>query len=414
MKSAPPGLAVVEPPPVSDLQLDHVEFYVGDLEQQLAFWTDSYGFRIAGRGGSPEEGFRSVLVRQGAISLVLTEGLDPAHPACAYVRAHGDGVANIGLRTRDAHAVFESAVRVGACPLTPPDRHDRDKDVIHATLASGLDDVTLTLLEREQPAGEQQVEALPPGFELAAEPVRTAASNTSLEAEGEVGADIGTGLLEVDHFAVCVRPGQMAALTDLYVRAFGFREIYEERIVVGGQAMLSKVVQSATKSLTFTVIEPDPTADPGQIDTFLAEHGGSGVQHIAFSTVNVVASVPALAERGVAFLTTPGLYYEVLSQRVAVTRHPLAELRRLSVLVDEDHDGQLFQIFTRSVHPRNTLFFEVIERFGGTTFGSANIKALYEVVELERQRHQALGAQRTEGEGWEQGHGPAGRQERSK
>ncbi len=381
----------VTPSAACDLLLDHVEFYVGDLEHEVAFWTDRYGFRAAGRGGSPELGFRSIVVQQGAISLVLTEGLDPAHPAHAYVRTHGNGVANIAMRTRDTHAVFESAVRAGARPLTPPDRHEHAKDVICATLASGLDDIVLTLIEREQSAGRQDADGLPPGFERDAAPLRTAAPSAHSEGGTDAAADdTGTGLLAVDHFAVCVPPGQMQALTGLYMRAFGFREIYVERIAVGGQAMLSKVVQSASGSVTFTVIEPDRTADPGQIDAFLARHGGSGVQHLAFSTGNVVSSVSALAERGVGFLETSDLYYELLSQRVTVTYHPLEELQRLSVLVDEDHDGQLFQIFSRSVHPRKTFFLEVIERFGGTTFGSANIKALYEVVELERLKNLGL------------------------
>ncbi|WP_424862855.1 4-hydroxyphenylpyruvate dioxygenase [Streptomyces sp. MMS24-I29] len=374
---------------MSDLRLDHVEFHVADLEQQVKLWTRRYGFRTVGRSGSPEQGFRSVVVRQGAISLVLTEGLSPAHPAHAYVRAHGDGVANIVLRTSDTHAAFEAAARAGARLLAPPNRHDRDKDVILATLASGMDDIVLTLLERGQPtAGASETPALPPGFDPEGAVDRTTSLPRDIAGE-PAEADNRTGLLAIDHFAVCVRPGQMTALTDFYIQAFGFREIYEERINVGGQAMLSKVVQSASKSITFTVIEPDRTADPGQIDAFLAGHGGSGVQHIAFSSGNVVASVSALAERGVAFLPTSDLYYGLLSRRVPVTHHPLGQLRRLGILADEDHDGQLFQIFTRSVHPRRTIFFEVIERCGGTAFGSANIKALYEVVELERLRHQA-------------------------
>ena len=58
--------------------------------------------------------------------------------------------------------------------------------------------------------------------------------------------------------------------------------------------------------------------------------------------------------------------------------------RLVSALIDEDHDGQLYQIFTMSVHPRNTIFFELIERIGARSFGSGNIKALYEAVELQR------------------------------
>jgi 4-hydroxymandelate synthase len=94
--------------------------------------------------------------------------------------------------------------------------------------------------------------------------------------------------------------------------------------------------------------------------------------------------VRVLTGRGVAFLTTPSTYYDMLGQRIKLSASRLNDLRATNVLADEDHHGQLFQIFTASTHPRHTLFFEVIERQGAETFGSANIKALYEAVELER------------------------------
>jgi 4-hydroxymandelate synthase len=97
-----------------------------------------------------------------------------------------------------------------------------------------------------------------------------------------------------------------------------------------------------------------------------------------------VAAVRGLTERGVRFLSTPGAYYDALAARVEPKSHSVGELRELSLLIDEDHGGQLFQIFTRSAHERKTLFFEVIERIGAETFGSSNIKALYEAVEVER------------------------------
>jgi 4-hydroxymandelate synthase len=56
-------------------------------------------------------------------------------------------------------------------------------------------------------------------------------------------------------------------------------------------------------------------------------------------------------------------------------------LRDLNVLADRDAWGLMFQIFTQSVHPRRTLFFELIERRGALTFGSRNIRALYEAVQ---------------------------------
>ncbi len=166
--------------------------------------------------------------------------------------------------------------------------------------------------------------------------------------------------------------------------ALGMHRIFGEYIEVGEQAMDSSVVQSASGEVTFTLIEPDTSRRSGQIDTFLADHDGAGVQHLAFRTGDIAAAVRSARDRGVAFLTTPGTYYDALAERLGATAIPVETLRELDVLVDQDHGGQLFQIFARSTHPRRTYFVELIERQGAGTFGTANIKALYEAVERQR------------------------------
>jgi 4-hydroxymandelate synthase len=157
-----------------------------------------------------------------------------------------------------------------------------------------------------------------------------------------------------------------------------------DRRLVGDQAMNSKVVQSRSREVTLTLIEPDTSRTPGQIDRFLKNHGGPGVQHVAFRSLNIVRSVRTMRSNGAEFLKTPSAYYRLLADRLELSRYTAADLGELGILADEDHAGQLFQIFTRSTHPRGTVFVEVIERLGATTFGSGNIRALYEAVEAEQ------------------------------
>ncbi|MFI8458161.1 4-hydroxyphenylpyruvate dioxygenase [Kitasatospora sp. NPDC085464] len=349
-----------------ELGLAYVELYVDDLAADSREWVDQYGFQETGRRGSAAEGFLSSALRQGDILLVLTQGTSPEHPASRYVRAHGRGIADIALRTPDVRAFFDGAVRRGARAVTGP--ATGDGGAVTATIGA-FGDLVHTLVQADGSGGS----GLPPGFAPVA-----AAEGTSAGPGGRA------GLERVDHFAVCVPAGELDTTIAFYRQVLGFRETFRERIVVGSQAMLSKVVQSASGAVTFTVIEPDTGSDPGQIDGFLTAHAGAGVQHVAFATGDIVESVATLRGRGVAFLTTPGAYYDLLARRIDPKRHSPAELREHHVLLDEDHAGQLFQIFTRSSHPRRTLFFEVIERIGAETFGSANIKALYEAVEVER------------------------------
>ena len=107
---------------------------------------------------------------------------------------------------------------------------------------------------------------------------------------------------------------------------------------------------------------------------------------MALSTYDILDSVRQIGERGIELLSTPDTYYTALAERVRPDRHSIDEVRSLNILLDEDHDGQLYQIFAKSVHPRNTIFLEIIERAGARTFGSSNIKNLYQAVEAQRDR----------------------------
>lgn len=338
-----------------DMSVDHVVFYVDDAEQTAAETMYRYGLAVLASSpeGSPA---RSVEVGRGDIRLVFTEAMTGDHPAAAYVEAHGDGVADIAFGVTDVQEAYTEAVRRGARPVAAP---ARSEGVVTAAIM-GFGDVVHTFVQ--YPSGE----ALLPGL---------------VPAAGSLPED--TGVHTMDHFAVCLGAGQLHPTVEFYEKVLDFRMIFEEKIVVGAQSMNSKVVQSASGAVTLTLIEPDTTREPGQIDEFLKNHGGPGVQHIALASDDIVTSIRRLRRRGVEFLTTPDSYYDLLDKRVERTRSPVSDLRELHILVDQDHYGQLYQIFARSTHPRGTFFFEIIERAGARTFGSGNIKALYEAVEAE-------------------------------
>ncbi|MDW4901631.1 4-hydroxyphenylpyruvate dioxygenase [Streptomyces californicus] len=344
-----------------ELSIDHVVLYVKDLDAAARDFARNYGLLPYATAERPDE-VRSVAIGRGRIRLILVQALSEDHPAADYTRQHGDGVIDIALRTLDAAAAFTEAVRRGARPLAEP---AEDDGVIMATIA-GFGDVQHTFVQRRAGSADRHLPGLAPVHDQESE--------------------LDSGLLEIDHFAVCVEAGSLRPTVDFYEQVLGFRNTFTERIIVGAQAMDSEVVQSPSGAVTFTLIEPDTSREPGQIDHFIKNHGGSGVQHIAFRTEDIVSSVSAMRDRGLEFLTAPPTYYRMLGDRLRLVRHSTEHLAALNILADEDYEGQLFQIFTRSVHPRKTLFFEVIERAGATTFGSGNIKALYEAVEAEHLR----------------------------
>lgn len=346
--------------------VDHVEFYVGDAQQSAFFLCTAFGFRLCGQAG-PETGQpdrRSLLLRQGGIAVVLTSALTPAHPAAAYVARHGDGVANIAFEVTDAAKAFETAVERGATAVEPLAVHGRGGNEVVTASVLGFGDVAHRFVQR---TGDRD-DFLPGVMDIFApdpdEPEQV--------------------LTTVDHAAICLPAGQLRETVAFYQRVFGFEQIFEEFIEVGEQAMDSKVVQSPSGQVTFTLIEPVTDRKPGQIDGFLARHGGAGVQHLALLSDDIVAAVGTLESRGVRFLETPDTYYSELEARLGSPDLKIADLRRTNVLVDQDHWGQVFQIFTQSLHVRRTFFWEVIDRHGARTFGSGNIKALYEAVAREK------------------------------
>ncbi len=341
------------------LTVDHLRIHTSDAEKSALLMRDGYGMGTMAESAGCCSG-RSTMVGAGSIRLVFTEPPADDHPVADYVRAHGEGVADIALTAADAAAAHDLAVSRGAVSVAAPTERD---GVVTATVG-GFADVTHTFVQR------------PPGADVRRLPGLVPASDNTVE---------DLGLRDVDHLAVCLEPGRLDPTVEYYRTVLDFEVIFEERIVVGSQAMVSRIVRSAGGDATLTLIEPDRDLDPGHIDDFVRDHGGPGVQHIALSTANAVDTVRQLRGRGVAFLPTPDAYYRALSQRLDPRAHSVNELRDLGILVDEDHDGQLFQIFARSTHPRNTVFFEVIERLGATTFGSGNIRALYAAVEQERE-----------------------------
>ena len=229
---------------------------------------------------------------------------------------------------------------------------------------SGFGDVTHRLVQRTPGDGQ----FLPGAIDMSVAP----------------GAPTDADLLHtIDHAAICLQAGELDPTVQYYERVFGFTMIFQEYIEVGEQGMQSKVVQSPSGGVTFTLIQPDLSRRAGQIDDFLSWHEGAGVQHIAYSTHDIVTAVRAYSAKGVEFAQTPASYYDMLEARLGAVDVPVEQLRPLGILVDRDHWGQMFQIFTQSMHVRRTLFLELIERHGARTFGTSNIHALYEAKERE-------------------------------
>jgi 4-hydroxymandelate synthase len=346
--------------------IDHIECYVGDSVAAAQALCTAYGFRVYGRGG-PDTGLpgqRSVLVGQGDIRILLTSGLHADHPASQFVARHGDGVAVTAFRTDSAAAAYAAAAAAGGLGICPPRTWEDDETCVVTAEVAGFGDVTYRLTERRGSDARFQ-----PG---------------AIAMEPGAGEDEDEDLLRtIDHAAVCVPAGELDATIAFHEQVLGFGVTFQEYIEIGEQGMESKVVQSPSGGVTFTILQPDLSRRAGQIDDFLDWHDGAGVQHIAFGTADIVRAVRTFAGRGVEFAMTPPAYYDMLTVRLGATDIDLEALAPLGILVDRDGWGQMYQIFAKSTHIRRTFFLELIDRHGARTFGTSNIPALYAAKERE-------------------------------
>ncbi len=331
--------------------IEYVELYANDRLSVVDYFTAAMGFAQIAEAADHDRD--SALLRQGEAQLVVSAG-----PATrAFLDAHGDGVADVALTCDDVAASRDTAMAAGATAADAPCANP-------AVQAFG--GVRHTLLPVAEAAGHR----LPPGRDWTAVPAVPSRPERRIRL--------------LDHVAVCLEGAALSDYADFYLNAFGLDRYSSEYVDVGDNAMDSVVVRNQEGTVTFTLVAPDTKKGAGQLDAFLDRNGGPGVQHLAFLVDDILLSARQLRERGVAFLPTPGSYYDLLAERLIGMREEIADVRAAEVLADRDEWGYLLQVFTRSPHERCTLFYELIQRRGARGFGSANIRALYEAVERDR------------------------------
>jgi 4-hydroxyphenylpyruvate dioxygenase len=192
--------------------------------------------------------------------------------------------------------------------------------------------------------------------------------------------------------------GEMNKWVKWYEDVMGFVNFLtfdDKQIHTEYSALMSKVMANGNGRIKFPINEPAEGKKKSQIEEYLDFYEGSGVQHIAVATDDIITTVSQLRERGVEFLSAPPhTYYQEVPDRLGShfedMDEDLAVLEKLGILVDADEDGYLLQIFTRPVEDRPTLFFEIIQRMGAKGFGAGNFKALFESIEREQERRGTL------------------------
>jgi 4-hydroxyphenylpyruvate dioxygenase len=353
---------------------DYVEFYVGNAKQSAYYFKTAFGFQEVAYAGL-ETGVTdrtSYVLQQDKIRLVITSSMVEHSDINRHLNEHGDGVKIVALWVPDAAKAFKETTARGAKPFQEPQvSEDKNGKVTTSGIYTYGETVHL-FVERNDYNGP-----FLPGY---------VARSPKYQPES-------VGLKYIDHMVGNVDWGQMNTWVKFYAEVMGFSQIIsfdDNDISTEYTALMSKVMSNGNGRIKFPINEPAEGKKRSQIEEYINFYNGAGVQHLALATDNIIYTIHELRERGVDFLDVPDSYYLDLQDRVGAIDEDIEVLKKYKILVDRDDEGYLLQLFTKPLMDRPTVFIEIIQRKGATSFGKGNFKALFEAIEREQEHRGTL------------------------
>jgi 4-hydroxyphenylpyruvate dioxygenase len=353
---------------------DYVEFYVGNAKQSAYYFKTAFGFQEVAYAGL-ETGVTdrtSYVLQQDKIRLVITSSLAEDSAINRHLNQHGDGVKIVALWVPDATKAFEETTKRGAKPFQQPQASEDDNGKVVTSGIYTYGETVHLFVERNDYNGP-----FLPGY---------VARSPKYQPES-------VGLKYIDHMVGNVDWGQMNTWVKFYAEVMGFSQIIsfdDNDISTEYTALMSKVMSNGNGRIKFPINEPAEGKKRSQIEEYINFYKGAGVQHLALATDNIIYTIHELRERGVDFLNVPDSYYLDLQDRVGAIDEDIEVLKKYKILVDRDDEGYLLQLFTKPLMDRPTVFIEIIQRKGATSFGKGNFKALFEAIEREQEHRGTL------------------------
>lgn len=351
------------------MEYNYIEYYVG-MAKMVVYWhIRALGFKVIAYCG-PETGHPDICsyyIVKNNIKLVITAASQPSsYKIVSFVDLHGNAIKKIAVKVKCVEQSFQKAIKSGAIPLqNPKELSDENGTVVQASLKL-FDDNEIVLINYDNYRGD-----FIPGYK-------------NVEQEWEI--ENGDSHLEkIDHVACALRLNEIELWETYFNNIFQSKTVtkFDERRVSKEKkiGMLLKVLQSEDKEMNNVLVEPDSNTK-SQVQLFIDQNYGAGIQHIAFKSTNIFKSVEALRANGVRFTKAPNTYYEKL-----LIKYPALDveiLKKHGVLCDVLDGALLFQIFTVPIGDRSTFFYELVQRVNNYEgFGLDNIHALFEAMELE-------------------------------
>jgi 4-hydroxyphenylpyruvate dioxygenase len=279
-----------------------------------------------------------------------------------FAEQHGSSICAMGWRVNDPQAAYAEALRRGARAFEPGNVGAPSLDL---PAIYGIGDSIIYFVHADRPIGWVQEQGFKP-----------------LESP-ELVPD--KGFLCIDHLTNNVYKGTMAHWADFYKNIFGFTEVRYFDIKGQKTGLTSYALRSPDGAFSIPINEGNEKES--QIEEYLRDYRGAGVQHLALLTADLPDSVEKLQGQIETLDISPG-YYEEAFQRVPQVTEDRDRLKQLQILIDGDEEGYLLQIFTRNLF--GPIFFEMIQRKNHHAFGEGNFTALFESIERDQTRRGVL------------------------
>lgn len=352
-----------------NIEYDFIEYYVG-MAKMVVYWhVKALGFKVVAYAG-PETGEPdkcSYLIVKNNIKLVITAASQPSsYKIVSFVDLHGNAIKRMGIRVEDVHGFFEHALESGAIPMQQPvTLSDKDGSVDYASVKL-FDDNEIAFINYDNYQGDFM-----PGYKNVSDEWIMNVEDSALEG--------------IDHVACALRLNE-SILWEKYFNSLiqsNTVKLFDERQRNGEKkiGMLLKVLQSENKKMNNVLVEPDRKIR-SQVQLFIDQHYGAGIQHIAFSSSNIIKSVEVMRANGIRFTSYPDSYYEKLQAKYP--NLDVSSFKKHGILCDVLDGALLLQIFTTPIGDRLTFFYEIVQRVNNYDgFGLDNIHALFEAMEAE-------------------------------
>ncbi|MFZ0569340.1 MAG: 4-hydroxyphenylpyruvate dioxygenase [Rhodomicrobium sp.] len=302
------------------------------------------------------------LYRQGGVNYVVNAGPDCF--AARFARSRGPCACAMAFRVVDAAHAFRRAIELGAKPV-PGAAGPMELNI---PAIEGIGGALLYLVDRYGDKGS----IWDVDFRW------TGAREPNPE---------GAGLTYIDHLTHNVERGRMDWWANWYKRFFNFRQIRYFDIEGKLTGLHSRAMTSPDGKIRIPINES--ADEKSQIEEYLHDYKGEGIQHIACGCWNIYETVAALRRSGLDFMPAPpATYYARIGERVPGHGEPVEKLKKLGILIDGEGvagGGEtkiLLQIFSKTVI--GPIFFEFIERKGDEGFGEGNFRALFESIEEDQ------------------------------